>query len=251
MPLPHIRTGIAELDVALGTECPGFPRGALTLICGGVGTGKSTLVRHLAHYAATIGHQRVLFCDAEGNPPGRHSSLIREVGVDGPVDVVPGSYTSPFDYQQPSDLVGLFNAIRASVHLYDLIIADAVSVLGLPPTPGQAPQIAARSRFLGSAIQGLRLENCALVMVFQSPRSGPLDRGVNSQLVTHHARLILDLSGFTEGVYSAHIAKATWPVQDEEFGFRYGGPSQVIAVPKAKPIDRSKIPTRFNREDPL
>jgi energy-coupling factor transporter ATP-binding protein EcfA2 len=228
----------------------------LTLICGPVGTGKSTLVRHLAHHAATTGHQRVLFCDAEGNPPRRYSSLIHEIGVEGPVDVVPGAYAVPFDYQQPDNLPGLFNVLRSAVHNYDLIIADAVNVLDLPPPPpGQARQLAARSRFLGSAIQWLRLGHCALVMVFLNPRSGPLDRGVNSRLVTHNARLVLDLSGSTEGVYSARIAKATWPVQDEEFGFRYEGrltgspavkgPGQVTAVPDPT------IPTRFNREDPI
>lgn len=252
MPLPHVRTGIAELDAALGTECPGFPRGALTIVCGGTGTGKSTLVRHIAYHAATTGRQRVLLCDAEGTlRPSRYSSAIYELGSDRPVGVDIGAHTAPFDYQQPNDLPELFNSIRSLVHRNDLILADAVNVLDLSPLPGQAPQIAARARFLGSAVQGLRLENCALVLVFQNPRNGPIEQGRHSLLVTRSARLILDLSRSSGGVYSGRIAKTTWSVPNEEFEFRYGGPSQVIAVPKVKTIDRSKIPTRFNREDPL
>lgn len=74
--MPFVSTGFPALDQMLAGdgECAGFPRGSLTLIGGGVGSGKSQIMRECCSRAHKRG-LKVVYLDSEDSFKGEYPTL--------------------------------------------------------------------------------------------------------------------------------------------------------------------------------
>src|SRR5665213_4440705 len=71
--MKRLETGIPELDLIL---CGGIPAGALVVVAGGPGTGKTILAQQICFASATAEHKAVYYTTL-AEP---HSKLVRYIG---------------------------------------------------------------------------------------------------------------------------------------------------------------------------
>jgi hypothetical protein len=219
MPVPHYSTGLPAIDALMGEECPGIPRGALTIISGTSMSGKTSLVRSIAHNVASHTSGRVLVVDSENRPdPSYH----------------------PYDLNQ--DILSLRELGELLIsQTRDLIIVEGVQDMA----SFDYEDIAIRARELSSIVNRVhrRVPDLALVITWNQrlnlSESIPAGTGYPASLILHldnRGRSVMVSknrfgdSGVTRVFESGFLEEARLPIPEPEF-------------------DRSKIPTRFERED--
>jgi predicted ATP-dependent serine protease len=221
MPVPHYSTGFPAIDDLMGEECPGIPRGALTLIVGPQMSGKTALARAVAHNVATHTSGRVLLVDSENRrDPSYHPYDINN-------DVASLRELGELIISEPRDL----------------IIVEGVQDMEASDTEA----IASRARELSSIVSRVRRRNqdLALVVTWNQrttlPESIPAGVGYPSSLIIrldNRGRLVM-------------VSKNRFGDSGVSRVFESGFLEEArIPAPKPEPeFDRSKIPTRFERED--
>jgi hypothetical protein len=218
MPVPHYSTGLPVIDALIGKECPGIPRGALTVISGTPMSGKTSLVRSIAHNVATHTSGRVLVIDREH----RWDPSYR-----------------PYDIQVVESLSGL--GMVTSGQRRDLILIEGVQNMEAEDSDG----IAYRARQLSSIVDRIRRRdpNLALVITWNQilslPESIPAGVGYPASII-----LRLDNRG-----KSIRVSKNRFGDSGVTRVFNSGFLEETCLPPPEPEFDRSKIPTRFERED--
>lgn len=235
MPQACISTGLPSLDAIIDDFCPGLPRGWLTIIVGETGSGKTSLCEVIALNAATqttIGSlpPRVGFANIEG----RSSSEALPYYV---VDI-PGM-------RRFAELL-----VRPT---FDLLIVDGIQYL--EPEGGAALEhiLAPRARQIDAILSRVNNPHMAMVLTWQALRSQFRFRqeDISDSIPSipassaHRASLILQVGGRASVV---RVAKNRFGESGGSAEFN----SRWIEIPRKAPepeFDRSKIPTRFERED--
>lgn len=219
MPVPHYSTGFPVIDALMGNECPGIPREALTIISGPSMSGKTSLVRSIAYNVATHTSARVLVVDGDSAPdPSYH----------------------PYDLTYLST----FRELGATLveQVYELIIIEGIQNMDLDTLD---EGIAIRAREITSLITRLRRRRPDLALVITWNQRQNLSESIPAGM-GYPASVILRLdnrgrmvtvsknrfgeSGVFRVFKSGFLEEACKPLPEPEF-------------------DRSKIPTRFERED--
>jgi energy-coupling factor transporter ATP-binding protein EcfA2 len=219
MPIPHYSTGLKTLDALLGDFCPGIPRhGGVTLIVGGTGSGKSSLCELIAYAAADQG-ARVGFASIENRRD--------------PANL-------PYNVLNPRGWEELAIAVFRSG--YDLLIIDGFQYLDLQLGSNDlvSSGIATRNRYLLTLLSG-SYNYPTLVFTWQSSRDEVPEFNTPSS-ITHRASLILSLEN------CGKLIRVVRNRFGESGGVCNFGERWTELPPKPE-FDRSKIPTRFERED--
>lgn len=232
MPVPHYSTGLKTLDALIGDPCPGIPREGLTIIVGGTGSGKSSLCQIIATQVAT---HHVRGASAMGIPSFRVGLANIEEHVD------PGYH--PYDVLRLQSMDEL--AITVLRSTYDLLIIDGVQYLDmrLDPSDQVRQGIAASARYLEALFARTQASNTTLVFTWQSRRGISSSDLSTPSGISYRASLIIQLE---ERGRLVRVVKNKFGDSGGvcEFGDRW-----TEKEPPEPEFDRSKIPTRFERED--
>jgi hypothetical protein len=203
----------------MGDVCPGIPRGALTLITGTAMSGKTSFSRALAHNVATHTSGRVLLVDSEtrSDPSYRPYDINNDV----------------------ASLRELGELIISEPR--DLIIVEGVQNMDAIDTEG----IAARARELTSVVGKVRRRSPDLALVITWNQRVELSESIPAGVGYPASILIrLDDRGRSVTVSKNRFGDSgVTRVFESGFLAEYGKP-----LPEPE-FDRSKIPTRFERED--
>lgn len=213
----------------------GYPGEAISLILGKTGTGRSTFALSAAVAAVKAGRQ-VRYFDAEGSiSPDR----LYRAGLP--------SHAGAFAVFNPTSLDQCLDAAYRSFDhdTANLVVLDS---LNLWATSGES--IASSARLLTSWLprfrQVLRGQSTGIIVTWQQ-RGSWRDEGPAA--LNHQAYAILQLTP-ADGQIRAEVRK----LRDSNPGgvclLRTDG-GQLRDVEVHPPIDRTKIPTRFNRKDPI
>ena len=222
MPVPHYSTGLKTLDALIGDPCPGIPRSGLTIISGGTASGKSSLCQLIAtHVVDQYPREVVGLANIENRgDPAYH----------------------PYRVVRMRDMDDLSRAVLRST--YNLLIIDGVQYLELnrDPSNSAGEPVAGRARYLGALFTRTQNSNTALVLTWQSGRVPGTNLSIPASM-SHRASLILHLENRGRLVM---VAKNRFGDSGGvcEFGDRWAEKE-----PPEPEFDRSKIPTRFERED--
>jgi len=217
MSVPHYSTGFPAIDSLIGEDCPGIPRGSLTTVIGTPMSGKTSLIRSIADNVARHTSARVLVVDIENGPdPSYHH----------------------YDINQ--DVTSLYELGELLLdQSYDLVLVE-----GIQNMVSVSEGMAARAQEMVRVISRVRRRRPDLAMVITwNRRTLPEDFPAG---VGYYASLTIRLddrgrsftisknrfgdSGVNRVFESGFLKEARFPLPEPEF-------------------DRSKIPTRFERED--
>lgn len=225
-------TGSLNLDQLLGG---GFPKGAISLLTGPTGAGRTQLALSTSS-AAIQANAAVAYFDFEG---GVSDGLRYLYNLRGP----------SFAYMNPTSL--------DAVHLID----GGRQHLTIIEAPNLATMVDAQTfaGFIRSLQSSLR-PNTAAVITYQGRRDGQYVGRLPLSL-SHAAHTIIQLdpqvetdsAGESTRATRAHITKSLSGSKGGKcfFSFESGRIRDLYLEKHEEVIDRSKLPDRFNREDPL
>lgn len=200
MPIAHIPTGLKSFDELI-PDCPGIPRGGLTVISGEAGTGKTEFLLQIARHALSQGIS-VYYSDPVDNLRGASLPQVSE------------ATTFTVDIED-SEVLGAVDRVLSAARNGRLVIIDRIDQILWASTD---PSISRPGRRLGlhrsqstlafcQDIVPILMENdSALLVSVQTPR-----RRTELPLgLTHAASLIVDLERSIKGEYTAKVTKSRW-----------------------------------------
>ena len=191
MNVERVKTGIAKLDEVL---CGGFPRGGITLVAGGPGTGKTILAAQYLYNGAVKFNERGMYVSFEESAETFKEYMLTlgfdfdKLEKDGKVRILDTATMSSEALE--STLNFIFDRVRA-LGAKRLVI-DSITALTV------ASQKAIDVRVLVSLLQKLlRKEGCTTILITETPWGR---NGIGTGVEEFIADGIILLETFSDGI---------------------------------------------------